>query len=91
MEEIKHKDRELTEKEKSFLTREEEAKEAVKDDVCPHCLQHVSKFPYINFSPINFWVECPGCGVVFAPLSIRKRRLNEIANVQKPPSLLVPS
>ena len=91
MEETKFKGRELKEDEAAFLKQEKEDNEDIKDDRCPHCGTHVSKFPYVNFNPINHWVECPACGIVFAPISIRRKKLNMIADIRKPPSLLIPS
>jgi ribosomal protein S27AE len=88
---VEFKGRELKPDEEKFLKDEKEDNEEIKDDRCPHCGTHASLFPYVNFNPINHWVECPACGVVFAPLSIRRRKLAIAAGVQKPPSLLIPA
>lgn len=48
-----------------------EEEEAMKSDVCPHCLQSVTTYPYVVTFPILGWVECAACGVIFSPKSIR--------------------
>lgn len=71
---------------------EEEARdiEDVKDDACPHCLQAVSKMPYVNFHPVMGWLECAACGIVFSPRSIRKQKLKKANTTVTAPGLLVP-
>jgi hypothetical protein len=50
--------------------------EETKDDRCPSCATHASKFLYVNrFIVSQFgWLECPVCGTVFCPMSIRKQK-----------------
>jgi hypothetical protein len=80
--------------EEALKEEEEQRKkdiEATKDDVCPHCLQHVHDMPYISAFPLFGWVECAACGVVFAPRSIRKRKQERASSGITTPKLLVPA
>lgn len=45
-------------------------------DKCPYCGKLFNTFEYVTMLPPPFfWMECPGCGMVFCPDSIRKRKL----------------
>ena len=74
------------------LEKEQEKKDlaAQKDDVCPHCLNKTSTFPYIIVDPVRGWLECCSCGVVFSPLSLRKLKIEKATNMIKVPKLVVP-
>ena len=49
--------------------------EEMKGDHCPNCKLFTSQFSYVIMFPAPFgWLECPGCGVVFSPQSIRKQK-----------------
>lgn len=54
--------------------------------VCPACSKLISTFEYLVMLPGFGWVECPGCGHIFCPSYIRKRKLQRIggANLIKP-------
>ena len=67
-----------------------EDERAIKDDICPHCLSHVSTFPYMNHHPLYGWVECASCGIVFSPQSIRKLKIERATKAIHVPKLVVP-
>jgi len=87
MREKKLAEEEAAKKEKEAL--EVDLKDA-KDDICPHCLQSVSSFPYINFHPVLGWLECCSCGIVFSPKSIRNIKIRKQMQKIQVPKLLVP-
>lgn len=80
--------------EEKAAKEEEEAIQAdlrdAKDDICPHCLQPVSSYPYINFHPVLGWLECASCGIVFSPKSIRNVKVRKASRKVEVPKLLVP-
>jgi ferredoxin len=69
------KEREIKELEE----RLEEEKRDVAVDSCTHCGAKTSTFPYNEFfvlpgEKLFGWLECPYCGQVFCPLSIRRKK-----------------
>ena len=81
---------ELRKKEIEELVAEDERMVQEMDkDTCPYCSRLTKTFEYIAFFPQFGWLECTGCGVVFCPPSLRRRKLE---NMQKArPSIVVPS
>jgi len=79
------------EKEAKELARKEETDRVrpPKDDICPHCCQPVSNFPYLMVDPVKGWVECAVCGVVFSPKSLREKKFERSQNVIKPAKRLI--
>jgi len=63
--------------------------ERIKQDACPVCGQFTITFPYQSFFPIYGWLECPGCGTVFAPKSIRTQKLSRASQVIEKPNIIV--
>lgn len=88
--ELVEKKKEDIEKFEKLQEEEKKAVEAMRGDICPHCFQSVLKFPYLNFNPIHGWLECPGCGTVFSPTSIRKLKLEKVKSLIKVPKLVIP-
>jgi len=69
------KEREL----KEFEEREKKEKEEVEGDACTHCGAKTATFPYNEFlifpgKKMFGWLECPFCGQVFCPLSVRRNK-----------------
>ena len=85
----------MMERNKELENKELEEKEALenarppKDDICPHCCQPVTSFPYLMVDPIKGWVECAVCGVVFSPKSLRQKKLERSQAVIKPTQKLI--
>jgi hypothetical protein len=81
---------EMAEKKKREIEiAEADAAEMMKEAetaVCEHCGKLISSFEYLVMLPSFGWVECPGCGGIFCPSYIRKRKLQRIgeANLIKP-------
>lgn len=60
--------------------RIEDEKKAVAGDSCTHCGAPTLTFPYNDFfvmpkNPMFGWLECPFCGQVFCPKSIRDKKM----------------
>jgi len=77
------------------LEEREKIRRAPGGDLCPHCLQPVATFPYVDgiLRPDRIWIECPFCGVVFCPKSVREARIKDLTGqiaIDKH-SLLVPA
>lgn len=53
-------------------------------DICPHCLQPVSSFPYLTAHPNFAWIECAACGIVFCPQSIRNVKIRKSKTITAP-------
>jgi len=52
----------------------------MENDTCPKCGKFTKTFEYVIMFPAPFgWIECPGCGTVFSPTSIRKQKLAKFA------------
>ena len=57
---------------------EKQLLEEMSRDCCPRCGLLTNDFAYFVILPPPFgWVECPKCGTIFSPLSIRKVKLEE--------------
>jgi predicted RNA-binding Zn-ribbon protein involved in translation (DUF1610 family) len=60
-------------------------------DVCPNCGTRVVDFSYFNTAlmaaPFG-WIECPNCGVVFCPESLRHQKISRLGGVKKEPLIL---
>ena len=57
---------------------EEEMLKEAETASCPFCSKLISSFEYLLMLPGYGWIECPGCGHVFCPTYIRKRKLQRI-------------
>lgn len=71
---------EMAEKKKQELEnlalKEEEVKKEMENDKCPLCGSFTQDFAYIIMLPAPMgWLECPNCGTVFCPESLRRRKL----------------
>ncbi len=54
--------------------------ETIKRDKCPSCGTPTSQFAYLDGKVLQLfgWVECPICGVVFCPESIRMEKAKQM-------------
>jgi hypothetical protein len=67
-----------------MLAKEEQIAKEMETDACPHCGKLTKTFQYLVFMPSPFgWLECPGCGMVFCPASLRKTKLNNMKRAQE--------
>lgn len=69
--------------EKMIVEEEQMAKE-MENDTCCYCGKPTKTFEYITFFPQMGWLECPGCGNVFCPNSIRKRKIDKMNQTNHP-------
>jgi len=68
---------------KQEVEAQTELEELAKDH-CPICKERIFNFPYNAILPYPFlWIECPKCGMVFCPTSIRRRKLRQAVEAQK--------
>lgn len=57
--------------------REAEDRAEVANDRCNLCATYVKDFSYMIMMPAPmFWTECPNCGNIFVPESLRKKKLS---------------
>ncbi len=69
--EIKKKEIEELEKTEKRILEDMDA------DACPYCNRLTKTFEYLTLLPSPFgWLECPGCGMIFCPASIRRQKLS---------------
>ncbi len=62
-----------------FEKQEKEDMEKIRHDACPLCGLPTVKFPYISFIPTPYgWLECPSCGTVFCPKSLRDQKIKNV-------------
>lgn len=72
--------KEQTEREiQEFEKQLEQEKQDVEGDNCTHCGAKTTTFPYNEFFIVPGrqmfgWLECPFCGQVFCPLSVRRKK-----------------
>ena len=73
-----------------MLDQEEQIAKDMETDACPYCTKLTSTFEYVVMLPAPFgWVECPGCGIVFCPSSIRKQKLDNMKKARS--SIITPT
>ena len=66
----------------SFEKQEMDDEKKIRHDACPVCGSPTTSFPYVAFLPSPYgWLECPMCGTVFCPKSIRAQKVNKIADI----------
>jgi len=59
--------------------REAQIANEIGRDSCPLCGRLAKDFEYLVMMPPPFgWLECPGCGCVFCPSSLRKEKLQGV-------------
>lgn len=78
----------------NFEKQEKDDMERVKHDVCPLCGLPTVKFPYISFlQPPYGWLECPACGTIFCPRSIRDQKIAKVKEAFGSPtsSIILPT
>lgn len=75
--------------EKVPMQDEQLDQEAMKGDNCPSCLTLVARFPYFSGIPPLGWAECPFCGTVFSPKSVREAKLRGPSQIIKP-NIIIP-
>jgi hypothetical protein len=61
---------------------------SMEKDCCPKCGKFTKTFEYVMMFPAPFgWIECPACGTVFSPESIRAQKLEQFGvNRPAPPT-----
>ena len=60
----------------NLTVEEEQIMQEMDKDNCPNCGKFTKTFDYVVLLPPPYgWVECPGCGTVFCPPSIRRQKL----------------
>lgn len=64
-------------------------REAMKADKCPACLTLTANFPYFSGIPLLGWMECPFCGIIFSPKSVREAKLKGPSQIIKP-NIIIP-
>ena len=70
-----------------------EDQDAMKKDKCPNCGTPTSQFAYLDGRVLQLfgWVECPICGVVFCPESVRMEKMKQMVDLQHAkPRIIVP-
>ena len=78
------------EMEETFSTQQERIdQETMKRDRCPWCLIPTADFPYFSGIPPLGWFECPFCGIVFSPKSVREAKLRGPSQIIKP-NIIIP-
>jgi hypothetical protein len=69
------------EEEELLAKRELEMKEALRNDKCPVCFTQTGDFIYMAMLPPPMvWLECPNCGTVFCPESIRRKKIEQMGS-----------
>lgn len=73
-----------------LLAQEDRIAKDMETDACPYCAKLTSTFEYVVMMPSPFgWIECPGCGMIFCPSSIRKTKLKNIKKARS--SVVMPN
>ena len=76
---------------KTLAEQEAQFKEDAKHDVCPGCGTPTIKFPWITHELMLAYgaTDCPNCGTLFVPLSIRKLKFENLNKLVKPASGII--
>lgn len=63
--------------EEKRTAEEAEMEKEMENDKCPLCGTYTKNFGYVVMLPPPLgWLECPTCGNIFCPDSIRKRKIS---------------
>ena len=86
--------REMAEKKKEELDRiaqeDAAAEKEMANDKCPLCGTYTKDFSYVVMLPPPLgWLECPTCGNVFCPDSIRRRKVKPQTEEKAQESMII--